>query len=226
MGRVLLDLDWNWQGAEREIGRALQLDPSNADVARNAYYLSVQLGRFEEAIRHAKSATILDPLNYFNYLRLGDAEFYGGKFLEAEADYHKALELRPDADLLHLALASVLLVRGKPLDALAEVHRETGDAYRETSLPRFLDAVGQTSEADRALAVAESKYGDTWAFYIGELYASRNDFDRAFLWWDRAYRRHEGHLASIKLAPADSGAKQLASDSRYKDLLRKMNLPE
>ena len=100
MGRVHL-LDYNWRGAEHELGRALELDPANADVARNAYYLSLTLGHLDDALRHANAATKLDPLNYYNYFRLGDAEFYAGKLAEADASLRKAFELQPDAEQLH-----------------------------------------------------------------------------------------------------------------------------
>jgi TolB-like protein/Tfp pilus assembly protein PilF len=225
MARVLT-IDWNWQGAQRETDRALELDPASADVARNAFYLSLQLGRFDEGIEHAKKATVIDPVNYYNYMRLGDAEYYGGKLAESEADYRKAVELQPNADGLHSSLALVLLAEGKHDAALAEVSRVADDTERELTLPRVLYGVGRKEDADRALAIADSKYSAKWPFEIGVLYASRKDFDRAFLWWDRAYREHSGSLVILKLAPLDSGAKELSSDPRFKALLRKTNLPE
>ncbi len=225
MGRVYL-LEWNWSGAEQEIGRALALDPANATVARNAYYLFIRLGRFDDAIVHTKAAAELDPLNYYNYGTLGDAEFYAGKLTNAEADYRKALALRADGEGLHSGIAGVLWERGKFDEALAELAREPSAATRELSLPVFLDAAGRKSEANRALALAETKYGRSMPFVIGELYAYRNDLDRAFAWWGRAYQAHDDGLSTIKLAPMDTKSKQLASDPRYKALLRKMKLPE
>jgi TolB-like protein/tetratricopeptide (TPR) repeat protein len=226
MGRVLM-LDWNWRGAEREIGRALELAPSNATVARNAFYLSLTLGRFEVAVRHAKAAVDLDPLNFYNYLTLGDAEFYAGKQLAlAEAAYRKALELRSDAQEVHAALAMVLLAQGKPDEALAEVKREPDAGNREIALPLILDGVGRASEADRALRLAETKYGNSFPFAVGELYASRNDLDRAFAWWDRAYQQHDDGLTAMKYDPMVTRSKQLTLDPRYKALLVKMDLPE
>jgi TolB-like protein len=225
MARVLT-IDWNWQGAQRETDRALELDPASADVARNAVYLSVQLGHFDEGIEHAKKATVIDPVNYYNYMRLGDAEYYAGKLAESEADYRKAVELQPNADGLHSSLALALLAEGKHDAALAEVGRVADDTERELTLPRVLYGVGRKEDADRALAIADSKYSAKWPFEIGVLYASRKDFDRAFLLWDRAYREHSGSLVILKLAPLDTGATELLSDPRFKVLLRKMNLPE
>jgi hypothetical protein len=120
----------------------------------------------------------------------------------------------------------VLLAQGKPDEALAEVRREPDAANREITLPLILGAVGRTSEADRALTLAETKYGNSYPFAIGELYASRNDLDRAFAWWDRAYQQHDDGLAAMKQAPMVTRSKQLALDPRYKAFLRKMNLPE
>jgi tetratricopeptide (TPR) repeat protein len=225
MGRVH-QIGWNWKGAEQEIGRALELDPGNANVARNAYYLSNEFGNFDEGLRHAKAATELDPLNSNNYLRLGEAEFYVGNLAEADTAYRKALELQPELDGVHSGIASVLWKRGKLDEALAEAERESSAFLRELNVPFYLDVVGRKSEANRAFAVVEAKYAKSFPYVIGEIYASRSDLDRAFAWWDLAYRIHDTGLGGIKLAPIETGSKQLASDPRYKALLRKMNLPE
>ena len=61
---MLLWYDWNWTGAEREIQRALQLNPDSADalVAREAYSTLVT-ARFDEAARTSHRVLNLDPLN-------------------------------------------------------------------------------------------------------------------------------------------------------------------
>jgi hypothetical protein len=81
-------------------------------------------------------------------------------------------------------------------------------------IPQYLHALGRKGEADEALVLAESKYNHSSPFYIGEQYAARDDLDQTFAWWERAYRQHDGALAQIKLAPADSMSQMLTPDPR------------
>jgi len=117
----------------------------------------------------------------------------------------------------------MLLARGESQAALSEFERENAVPFREVGLPLALDALGRHSEADRAIANAEQKDANGIAYQIAYIYASRNDFDRAFYWLERAYRQHDGGLADVKVDPM---LRNLMRDPRYKALLQKMRLPE
>ncbi len=54
------------------------------------------------------------------YLRMIDA-FRAGKLDEAEADYKKAQEFRPDDFLSSTFLSEIYVMQGRPQDALAEI---------------------------------------------------------------------------------------------------------
>ncbi len=43
--------EWDWNGADKLIKKALKLEPENAGVINNAASLAFTLGRFNEAIR-------------------------------------------------------------------------------------------------------------------------------------------------------------------------------
>ena len=60
------------------------------------------------------------------------------------------------------------------------------------------------------------------AAQIAEVYAWRNEKDKAFEWLDRAFNNHDGGLNLIKI---DLFYKNLRADPRYPAFLRKMNLP-
>ena len=55
------------------------------------------------------------------------------------------------------------------------------------------------------------------------VYAGLGDNDRAFGWLEKAYEERACYLPFIKLNPLFNG---LRPDPRYRDLLRRMNLPE
>lgn len=73
MGRLLYQLDWNWDAADVAIRKANSLEAGNAEAFRMAGYLATTLGRFDEGIELLKSAIALDPLQAWNYIATGFA---------------------------------------------------------------------------------------------------------------------------------------------------------
>jgi hypothetical protein len=69
----------------------------------------------------------------------------------------------------------------------------------------------------------EKKHAKDDAYEIARVYANRGDLDRAFSWFDRAYRQRDFNLLMIKVDPL---LKNVRSDPRYKTILRNLRLPE
>jgi len=66
------------------------------------------------------------------------------------------------------------------------------------------------------------KYHAGEAYGIAEVYAFRNQSDKAFEWLDRAYAQRDGGLIATKVDPL---LKSLHSDPRYAAFLKKLNFP-
>ncbi len=60
-------------------------------------------------------------------------------------------------------------------------------------------------------------------YQIAEVHAWRGERHRAFEWLERCYRERDGGLV---LARFDPLLRDLRGDARYRDLLRRMKLPE
>jgi TolB-like protein/DNA-binding winged helix-turn-helix (wHTH) protein len=221
MSWVRFDLDWEWDAADAEIRQALTLDPGNADAYRLASFIKNALGQNGDALSLARGAVGRDPLSAWNYMAVAYVQRDLGSEEDATLAYRKALDLNPTAAYLHARLGMLLLDRGDREAGLAEIERETDPVVQQLTLPYALYALGRNEEANRMLADAEQKYAGRWAAHIARIYALRNDPDRVFVWLDRAYRQHERSLVYVK-----SWFDELRFDTRYKALLRKMNLPE
>jgi len=91
----------------------------------------------------------------------------------------------------------------------------TGIAVAEHSL-------GHAAASQAALDEIIAKHGRDAAAQIAEVYAWRNEKDKAFEWLDRAFNNRDGGLTLIK---NDVFYKNLRDDPRYPAFLRKMNLP-
>src|SRR5260370_37092710 len=59
---TLFRYDWDWPGAEREFKRALELDPSDAQIHNDYGVFLMDMGRFDKAIKERQRAHELNPL--------------------------------------------------------------------------------------------------------------------------------------------------------------------
>jgi tetratricopeptide (TPR) repeat protein len=122
----------------------------------------------------------------------------------------------------HYGLGLTFLARGRYPEALEEIQHETDDGWRKAGLPLAYWALAERAEADAALETFKTQYAYAGAYQVGEIYAYRGGKDLAFAWLDRAYRRRDSAMSRLK---TDLLFKDLRRDSRYKTLLREMNLP-
>ncbi len=222
MGWIKRNYDWDWTGADAAYKRALELELGNADVVRGAGVLAGTLGRFDEAIRRDRRAIELDPLQVAAHFNLGNAAYYAGRLDEAEAAYRKALELNPQIPSVHESVGLIYLARSKPEEALAEMQKEPEPAWRAAGLALAYHGLGKKKEADSALAEYIEKHQNEWAYQIAEIYAYRNEEDKAFEWLERAYKQRDSGLSEMK---GDPLLRNIEKDARYRAFLQKMKLP-
>jgi tetratricopeptide (TPR) repeat protein len=181
MGRLLYQLDWNWNAADVAIRKAISLEAGNAEAFRMAGYLATTLGRFDEGIEQLKSAIALDPLQPWNYVATGFATNRTGDLTATERVYKKAIDLNPTGGKVHYLLGSVLLQQNRPGEALIEMQRETDNGYRHCGLALVLGALGRTSESDSELTNAEKYFAQEKAYWIAAVYSVSDPRYKALL---------------------------------------------
>lgn len=219
---IHLTFDWNWTAARTELQQALALDPTNSYARLTAGKLSATLGQWDDAERQYLAALVRDPLNIYVTFNLGLAYYLAGRFEKSEATYRELLGFAPDFGWTGPYLAKTLLAQGKPEAALAAVQQAEKE-NQLLSLSIVLQAVGRQEEADKELEALITRWGDTSAFFVAQIYAYRGDNELAFEWLERAYKQRDSSLVEIVGEPL---FKSLADDPRFKAFLRKMNLPE
>jgi serine/threonine protein kinase/Tfp pilus assembly protein PilF len=221
MGRIKVNYEWDWSGADAAYKRALELEPGNANVVRNAALLSVALGRLDEAIELDRQAIDLDPLQASAHHNLGLHAYYAGQLGVAEQAFRKVLELNPQRPLVRSCLGLIYLAQSKPEDALVEIQKEPEPLWRGQGLALAYHAAGK-KEADVLLAEYIEKYQNEAAFQIAEIYAYRGETDKGFEWLERSYKQRDGGLAQMKGSPL---LLNLERDPRWTEFLKKMKLP-
>lgn len=233
MGKQRLYFDGDWAGADREFKQALQLDPGADDALRWAGITAECYGRHEEALGLLKQAVSRDPFYAANPGSIAQVYAALGRFDEAEAAARKAVEVDPQGSDMHLGVAYVLLAKGKPNAALAEV-RLTQDAVWRLAMEAIVyHALGRTDDADAALAQFREKYGRGNPYTLAQIYARRGERSQALAELERAAaRKRVAGAFCTSEAPGTGGIKgdlsfsAMADDPRFKALLRKIKLPE
>jgi TolB-like protein/tetratricopeptide (TPR) repeat protein len=216
--------EWKWGAANVEILRARQLDPGDADALRWAGISARTLGHLTESINLLQRAVDLDPLNGANYAMLDEANLAAGEFAAAELACRKAIELAPPTGFgARASLGIVLVARGMPEAALKVFEQLDNEDDREQGKALAYFALGRKADSDAALAVLTTRFAGTDSYAIAQVQAYRGLITEAYKWLDRAYQQHDSGLA---FANTDWLLSKLRGDSRYREFLRKMNLPE
>jgi TolB-like protein/Flp pilus assembly protein TadD len=222
LGAVLMYYDWDWQGAEASLRRALQLAPDDSQLILAAKLMQ-NLGQLEDASALVRQALALDPLNVEAHMTCGGQLVLTGRPAEAESAYRKALELSPHRARIHYALGRVHMLQGRLDDALHEVEQEAHETLRLLGIALVQRARGRAAESEAAMRELIRKYAKGAAYQIAEAHAHRGDADQAFEWLERAYRQRDAGLAFIKMDPLLCG---LHADPRWQPWLERMRLAD
>ena len=221
LGRIHGVYDWDWSAAEKELKLAQALAPNDARILFMAALQSLSMGNWDEALRQVNASLAQDPLNTSGYFVLYQAQLRRGRLAEAEAAIRRTLAISPTFSRARYSLGIMLLARGQPKAALAEMLKEEDDATRLGGSAMVYFKLGRKPDSDAALAQMLQSQGEHHPFLIAQVYAFRGEPDEAFKWLDRAYTQREAGLEHIKGEPT---LKNLEGDPRYKAFLTKMNL--
>ena len=221
LASIQTSYDWDWQGAQEELGTARKLDPSNFGVINMEANLALAMGRFEEAIQLYKQALELDPLRVGVKVNLGMALMYSNQLEEAVTILNSAIEVNPQFPTSHYRLGLCYLLLGKSELALAEIEKESMEDWRIQGQALAYTGTAKDAQAETLLKTFITNYQDVSAFQIAEVYAYRKETTKAFEWLEKAYSLRDGGLTSILGNP---WLRSLEKDPRYSEFLIKMKL--
>jgi tetratricopeptide (TPR) repeat protein len=225
LGWVSWRYDWDWQKAEREVRRAIDLNPNSASVHATFCYFLSSMGRHREALREQLTAEELDPLSPIIDVGHGRLLYFWRRYDEAIARYQKTLELDPHFAMAHAHLGQAYLRRARLDEALASCRKagELDSTWDPIGLAAVYASLGSSVEAWRILEKlkqeAERGYQSAVDFAIA--YAALGETDLAFESLDKAYTERDGLLVFLKVAPEFD---PLRTDPRFTEILRKVGL--
>ena len=220
----LLD-DWDWEAADVETRRAIELAPGNPYVFwKRGVYLRYA-GRCDESIPVHLHAESLDPFSIVAIQEVGYAFYYARRFGEAAEQIQKAIELEPAWDQLYFGLGLVLLQQKRFDEAISAlrtaVQKEPGNVFSVAALIYGLGHAGRRKEAKRQLEQLLKKYEYVPCWFLAMAWVGLNDTERALEALEQAFRNHEPCMVSLKV---DAIFDPLREESRFVNMMRKVGL--
>ncbi len=228
LGFYLSNYEWDRAGSEKEYRRAIELKPNYATVH---HWLGADLSnvkRFDEGLVELRRAEELDPLSPIIGTNLGDTLLFAHRYDEAIAQYKRTLVSNPDFPYAHVALSRAYGSKGMYSEAIAEARRAIELHYGSSPkgyLGLWLARSGKRDEALKLLAELKQEANRSYvqADTIALIYIGLGDKVEALNWLEKQMLSRAETASSYAVAlQLDS----LRSEPRFKEMLKRMNLPE
>jgi len=205
-----------WDDCEKEFLRALALNPN--DPSAHYFYGFIYLlphKRIDESLAHLQAALTLDPLSPVVNMNYGVLLHSAHRTSEAIAQLKKLTERDPAFGGGHYYLSQILFAEGRYSEAVAEM--------KKMNFP----SVGKRTYSEDARGYVQllSDAGDPFIApaNLAAVYAAVGDREKTFEYWQRAYSEQDTELfCTVRFPEFDP----LRSDLRYKDMMRRLGLPE
>jgi TolB-like protein len=225
-GMIAATYDWNWTEAERQFKRSLELNPNLALTHyRYAWTYLSPMGRHTEAIAEMKRAMELEPLSLQQGANFAAVYMYARQFDLALEQAKKTYDLDPTsvggrAWLIHSynakgIYAESLLISEKSLQSDSSMFGQSYAYAKSGQRQKAEEIIKRWKEAEKTNYVM--------SYWIAITLAALNEKDAAFAELEKSYQARDWFLPRIKTDPFMDN---LRDDPRFKDLLKRLNLPE
>jgi serine/threonine-protein kinase len=219
---------WDWDGAESEFRRAIQLNPHNAR-ARLQYATSclALTDRWEQALEEAERAQALDLVSPEVHGQFATLLHCARQYDRAIDLARKAVEMNPKALGAQNTLGRSYTQKGMLAEAIAEFEKAERFGGRRShwaaSLVKLYVNSGRRTEAEKLVAMWKQRPHQEFghAESMAMVYAGLGNTDEAFRWLEQAFQEQWIRLPWIKVAPEYDA---LRSDPRFQVLVKKMGL--
>lgn len=221
LGGLRLTPDLDFDAAESELRRAVELAPADAGATQLLAYVLAAQGRYADAEAAFRRAIELDPLLVASQVNLARMLVALGRLDEAEAGLSHTIALQPTAYHQYVHLVTIDLLRHDVAAAARDAEREHPGFWLDFERALVKQAQNESEAGDAALREFIAKHQDTGAFQIAELYALRKEPDKMFEWLDRSLQVHDSGLTQLVTMPFVDAYK---SDPRFFELCRKLKI--
>jgi tetratricopeptide (TPR) repeat protein len=218
----------DFRAAETAFRRAIELQPSNAQVRHDYAHYLLAVGRTAESAAESIRAAELDPASGMLHACVGWHRFTDGHYQAAITGATNAIAKSPRMGWPKVILAwahQQTHNHDKAIESLrAAVAATDGKPFFRAQLAHGLAVGGARAEAVQILNDLTSLQPPAYsaAYDIAVIYAGLGDADRAFAWLEKARAERSTFLVFIGWDPRFNS---LRTDTRYAKLIRDIGLP-
>ena len=226
LGLIYLKYEWKWLEAEREIKRALELDPDYAPAHYAYSILLTVLNRQNEALAQSKITRELDPFSLSSKTNYCRSFYYARDFDSSVSCFQEILKEDPDNSLAWYVFGFVALQRGRSDEAISIFEKlyEKDPALGAAAVGYAYGKSGRTADALKVLASAKERRQQNEQYpsqEIAIIYLGLGDKNNALSWLEKAYDERFASLIYLTVEPIFA---DLHGEPRFDDLAQRLNL--
>jgi serine/threonine protein kinase/Flp pilus assembly protein TadD len=222
------EFSWQWEEAEKEFKRAIEINPNYATAYHWYSILLKNLGRNDEAAAMIERAHELDPLSSVIGVNVSRMYQLQNNHEASIENSLKVIELDPNFGPAYQYLGLSYLKLGRHAESTAALEKAAILTNRSglvlSDLGYVYGVMGKPAEAIAIVKELESKYARKQASgqFIAAVYAGLGEKEKAFEWLEKDFQNRDGRLPEVRW---QLSLEPLHDDPRFKDLLRRMNPP-
>jgi len=228
LAAVLWLHDWQWEEAQQEFIRSLELNPTYPTANHwHAEYM-MTMGRHAEAMARIKKSQELDPLSLIINVAIGWAHYMAREYDDAIEQLLRTVELDPNYPVTYWILGLVYRKTGRFQSAIAEgekgVKLSGGSPLMRAALAQIYAESGRTTEASQVLddlrELAKRKY--VAPQFLAGIQVGLGEYERAIELLQQSYEEHSHWLIYLHIDPSMD---RLRNNPGFQALLRQIGLP-
>jgi TolB-like protein/DNA-binding winged helix-turn-helix (wHTH) protein/tetratricopeptide (TPR) repeat protein len=217
---ILLNCDWDWNGAEQEFRRAIALDPNDGHVWHWYSHHFAAVGRLDDSLAASRRALQLEPLDFLINDHVSWHYLMARDYRSAIAAGLRVAELYPERWLTYHHIAEAY-------ENLGELDKAIEASYQASTDPRLGELRSELKSGGprgywRARLERALKNPTESPFTLASFCAHLSDRERTLEYLEKSAEAHEAELIYIKRYAVFD---QLRSDPRFLAVLAKLGLP-
>jgi TolB-like protein/Flp pilus assembly protein TadD len=198
--------DWNWEEAEQEFFRAIELNPSYISTYQwYAAFLNTQ-GRFEEAEAAQRSARELDPFSLISNMNVADPFFFSRQYDRAVKQLVAVLEQEPRFFPALFQLGRVYIQMELYAEAIAAFESALQLSPQQEVLSALAHAYALAGRTEDARTILDDMTNDKMGRYvaspmIARIYLGLGEFETALDWLQKGLEERSYWMVFLKEDP-------------------------
>jgi TolB-like protein/DNA-binding winged helix-turn-helix (wHTH) protein/Flp pilus assembly protein TadD len=231
LGLAKLHYDWDFDGADREFKRALELNPNDADIRHDYAHYLMAMGRVADSEVESKRAVELDPMGDALNSCLCWHSFAAHDYDQSVQLAEKFLKSQPD-DSWELSILGWDYEQKRMPELAVAKFRRAVEVTKDTPFNSFYLAAlghayamaGNRPEAENILQTLSERGKKSYVspFDLALVHAALGEKDEAFALLKKAIAERSTFLVYTKWEPR---LDPLRSDPRFTQILKRIGLP-